>query len=149
MLEVEDGIAEITASRIIAGVVALLMVKVVGRTRCYQPFRELELLSTGRTPVQLCSSSIPTTVTHSIATEYVALTLKGHPVESACTPTTVLRVLSDFLKRKVNLRGSDSAQSCIAVLKDLKLSNSCPMCRALTTGMGGGVGERDIVMAID
>jgi len=25
----------------------------------------------------------------------------------ACTQTTVLRVLSDFLKRKVNLRGSD------------------------------------------
>ena len=106
MLEVEDGIAEITASRIIAGVVALLVVMVVGRTRCNQFCRELDLLSTGRAPVQLCSSSIPTTVTNSFATEYVALTLKGHPVESAFTQTTVLRVLSDFLKRKVNLRGS-------------------------------------------
>ena len=53
-----------------------------------------------------------------------------------------------FFKRKVNLRGSDSAQSCIAVLKDLKSSNSCPMYRALMTGTGGD-GERDIVLAVD
>ena len=60
----------------------------------------------------------------------------------------VLRVLSDFLKRRVNLRGSDNAQSCIAVLKDLKLSHSCPMYRALMTGTDGGDGT-EVVMAVD
>jgi hypothetical protein len=89
--------------RIVVGaVVALLMVMVVGRTRS-QLRRELELPSIGPMPTQLCSSST-TTVTHSFTAEYVALTLKGHPV-FACTQTAVLRVLSGFLKRKVSLRG--------------------------------------------
>ena len=71
--------------------------------------------------MQLCSSSTTTTtttVTHSFTTEHVALTLKGHLV-FAYTQTTVLGVLSDFVKRKVNLQGSDSGQSCIAILNGL------------------------------
>ena len=56
--------------------------------------------------------------------------------------------LSDFLKRKVGLRGADSAQSCIAVLKHLKSSYSCQIYMALMAGTGGGGRQRDIVMAI-
>ena len=47
------------------------------------------------------------------------------------------------------LRESDRARPCIAVLKDLKLSKSCPIYKALMTVTGGGDGERDIVIMID
>ena len=66
------------------------------------------LLSTGLVPMQLRSSTTTTTTT--TTTEYVALTLKGHLV-SACTQTTVLRVLSDFWKRKVDVQGGPTAAS--------------------------------------
>ena len=46
------------------------------------------------------------------------------------------------------LRESDRARPCVAVLKDSK-SKSRPMCGVLMTVTGGGDGERDIVMAID
>ena len=59
----------------------------------------------------------------------------------------MLRGLSDFLKRKVNLRGAGRAQSRIMRgLEGLEVAKLLPTHMALMTKMGGGYGERDIVV---
>jgi len=96
---------------------------------------------------QLCAYAIVLFLTHHyrnttttpLPENYVALTLKGHPV---------LRVLPEFLKREINLRGGWVRQRPVlhCNLEGLEVIKFLPKRTALMAGVGGGDGERDMVI---
>ena len=145
--EEETTVLECIAAHATANKEAMM---VVGRARCNKACREIELLSTSSTPMQLCSSSPTTTDDRNtlLCQRICCIDLERASGIRVYTDNCIACSARIF-EAGNKLAGVRQRPVLHCNLEGLEVIKLLPKRTALMTGMGGGDGERDMVIEID